>query len=192
MTQLQNTPVNDKKVTDVAPELLKDWLDDSNTLLIDVREDIEHAEERIPGAKLHPLSRFDPDAIRTANPGRRIIFHCRSGKRSTDAATRFQRDAQPVFHLAGGIEAWKSAGLPTIKPQSSRLPLMRQVQIVAGFLVTLGVLLALLVNIWFIAISAFVGVGLMFAGISGWCGMAMLLAKMPWNRINTPARSCSV
>ncbi len=185
MTQLRSQPVTDQMVTDVAPELLRSWLKQGDTVLIDVREDVEHAEERIEGAHLHPLSRFDPEAIRAEHIDRRIIFHCRSGKRSTDAANRFRLSAEPVFHLTGGIEAWKSAGLPTLKPQSSRIPIMRQVQIVAGFLVTLGVALGLLVDQWFLAIAAFVGCGLMFAGLSGWCGMASILTKMPWNRIAT-------
>ncbi|MDQ7012270.1 MAG: rhodanese-like domain-containing protein [Planctomycetota bacterium] len=174
---------NSAAVTDVTPEQLEQWLAAGEAFLVDVREPIEHAEERIEGAELVPLSRFEADAIRAAHPDARLVFHCRSGKRSADAATRFQSNGEPVFHLAGGIEGWKSSGRPTVRPQSApRIPIMRQVQIAAGSLVLLGVVLGVLISPWFLAIPAFVGSGLTFAGATGWCGMAMMLAKMPWNR----------
>lgn len=176
------------KTTEVASDLLSSWLADGEVLVVDVREDFEHAEERIDGAVLHPLSRFDPEAIRQNAGGKRVVFHCRSGKRSLDAAERYRQENEPTFHLAGGIEGWKSAGMPVVRPATSpRLPIMRQVQITAGALVTLGVGLGVTVSPWFLGLSAFVGCGLMFAGISGWCGMAKLLAAMPWNRSLRPA-----
>jgi len=132
---------------------------------------------------LTPLSRFDAAKVRGAQVGKRVVFHCRSGKRSRDAATRFAREGEATFHLAGGIEGWKAAGMPVVRPaKGARLPVMRQVQIVAGGLVTLGVALGLSVSPWFLGLSAFVGCGLVFAGVSGWCGMAILLGAMPWNR----------
>ena len=176
-----------KKVdlTDVSPELLEGWLREGNTVIVDVREDFEHAEERIDGAELMPLSKFDPAALRARHPDARMVFQCRSGRRSADAASRYAAGGERVFHLAGGIEAWKASGRATVKPAGApRLPVMRQVQMTAGFLVALGVLLGVVVNPWFLAISAFVGCGLMFAGATGWCGMAMLLGKMPWNKVS--------
>lgn len=182
-------------LTDVAPDLLKNWLGAGDTILVDVREDFEHASERIDGAVHHALSKFDADALRAAHPGKRIVFHCRSGKRSADAASRFANGSDHVFHLQGGIEGWKAAGEPVIKPAGApRIGVMRQVQMVAGFLVALGVTLGVLVNPWFLAISGFVGCGLMFAGLTGWCGMAMLLGAMPWNKVSgsssAPKASC--
>lgn len=178
-------------VKDVAPELLAEWIKSGDTVVIDVREDFEHAEERIAGAVSRPLSRFDPERVRKEYAGKRIIFHCRSGKRSSDAARRFSISGEPVMHLAGGIEAWKSAGLQVVRPARAGLPIMRQVQIVAGALVVAGVFLSVVASAWFLALSAFVGCGLMFAGITGWCGMAMLLAQMPWNRGKLPASTPS-
>ncbi|MFG0259605.1 MAG: rhodanese-like domain-containing protein [Phycisphaerales bacterium JB041] len=176
------------KVTNVAPEELARWLDDGGTVLIDVREPFEHAEERIAQACHEPLSRFDPEAVRAAHPDSRVVFHCRSGKRSADAAGRFAREGETTFHLEGGIEAWKAAGRPTVRPaKAPRIPVMRQVQITAGSLVTVGVVLGAFVSPWFLLLSAFVGCGLVFAGLSGWCGMAMLLGKMPWNRVSASA-----
>lgn len=84
--------------------------------------------------------------------------------------------------LEGGLANWKRAGLPTVQDKAQPRPLMQQVQIVAGSLVLLGVVLGYLLNPAFFLLSGFVGAGLLFAGLSGWCGMALLLAKMPWNR----------
>jgi rhodanese-related sulfurtransferase len=181
--------------TDVAPDLLGSWMTSGDTMVIDVREDYEHAEERIDGAVLRPLSSFDADTIRRDAGSKRVVFHCRSGKRSLDAAERYRHNGEATFHLAGGIEGWKSAGKPVVRPAKAGLPIMRQVQITAGAMVAAGVALGVTVSPWFLAISGFVGCGLMFAGISGWCGMAKLLAVMPWNkqlkRAGAPASYCT-
>ena len=190
MVATQNTPTpatnaantNGSRVTDVAPDLLASWLEAGDTALIDVREDFEHAEERIAGATLVPLSKFDADEVRRLAGDKRVVFHCRSGKRSVDAATRFAAPGDAVMHLAGGIEAWKASGMPVIRPAKQGLPVMRQVQIVAGGLVALGVALGVTVSPWLLVVPGFVGCGLVFAGVTGWCGMAKLLAVMPWNR----------
>lgn len=193
VTQAQSS--DNKKLVDVSPELIEQWLSAGEAVLIDVREDFEHAEERIENAQHLPLGQLDPEAIRQRFPDARIAFHCRSGGRSAKAAEKFRAGDEPVYHLAGGIEAWKHAGKPTIKPaKAPKLPVMRQVQLTAGFLVALGVALGVTVTPWFLVLSAFVGCGLMFAGATGWCGMAMILAKMPWNRSSKPAGAscCSV
>jgi rhodanese-related sulfurtransferase len=88
----------------------------------------------------------------------------------------------------GGIEAWKKAGLPVLRDTGQPIEMQRQVQIAAGVLVLLGVVLGYFASPAFYGISAFVGAGLTFAGISGWCGMAKLLALMPWNRSATAAQ----
>ncbi|MEM0984498.1 MAG: rhodanese-like domain-containing protein, partial [Planctomycetota bacterium] len=141
-----------------------------------------YSAERIAGAVLRPLSSFDADAVRSEFGGKRVVFQCRTGRRSLDAAAQYGHGAERTFHLAGGIEAWTSAGRDVVRAAGRRLPIMRQVQIVAGGLVVVGVTLGLLVSPWFFGIAGFVGCGLVFAGVSGWCGMAKLLAGMPWNR----------
>ena len=169
--------------TNVAPDLVKTWMETGGALLVDVRDDYEHAEERIDGAVLRPLSAFEPEALRNEAGDRRVVFHCRSGKRSQEAADRFCREGEATFQLAGGIEGWKAAGMPVIRSASApKLPIMRQVQISAGAMVAAGVGLGVTVSPWFLAIAGFVGCGLMFAGLTGWCGLAKLLAVMPWNR----------
>ena len=157
-------------------------LEARHAVLIDVREADEHARERIAGAMLMPLSRFDAaalphDSVATA------IFHCASGNRTAQAAAMLHRSGfAQVRCLEGGITGWKRAGLPVLADARAPIPLQRQVMIAAGSLVVLGVVLAALLSAWFVLLSAGVGAGLVFAGATGLCGMARLLALMPWNR----------
>lgn len=182
MTQTQTQAVSDP--VDVDPSVLKGWLDAGEVVLIDVREPFEHAAERIEGGVSVPLSTLDPKALREKYPGKKLVFHCAGGKRSAAACKRFaEACCEPTSHLAGGIAAWKSANLPTIVPKKAVLPLMQQVQITAGSLVVIGLLLGWLVTPGFYLLSGFVGCGLVFAGITGWCGMAKVLGAMPWNRV---------
>lgn len=148
-------------------------------ILIDVRQPDEHARERIAGAKCHPLSDFTGSPI-AQGP---VIFHCRSGMRTAAHAPALaDAAAGACYILEGGIDGWKRAGFATEIDREAPIDLMRQVQITAGVLVLLGVLGGFLVNSAFFGLSAFVGAGLTFAGISGFCGMARLLAVMKWNR----------
>lgn len=152
--------------------------------LIDIRDADEYLREHIPQAHLAPLSALDqgslPDNLRAG----RIIFHCQSGKRTQNAAAKLSAIAAPAqtWLLEGGIDGWKAAGLPVVEDKSQPLPLMRQVQIAAGSLILLGVVLGYAVGSTFFLLSGFVGAGLILAGVTGFCGMARLLDKMPWNR----------
>ena len=151
-------------------------------LLIDVREPDENARERIPNSRLLPLSRLSTPLDRT--PAQQVIFHCRSGSRTAAAAERLAAAAgDDAYILRGGLEAWKAAGLPVVKDQHRPIEMMRQVQIVAGSLVLLGVGLGALLHPGFYALSGFVGAGLVFAGTTGTCGMARILSLAPWNRM---------
>ena len=182
------TETNECEIVNVSPEMVERWIADGEAVLVDVREDFEHAVERIENARHHCLSKFDPDTLRQECEDLRIVFHCRSGKRSAEAAAKF--GGEQVFHLQGGIEGWKAAGQPVLRSASApKIDIMRQVQITAGFLIVSGVVLGALVNPWLYGISAFVGCGLIFAGLSGWCGMAKLLSVMPWNKAS--ASCCS-
>jgi len=174
-------------VIDLEPEMLEKRIRDGEVAVVDVREDFEHAAERIDGAHHLPLGRITREEVRLLCGDTPVVFHCRSGKRSVDAAHKFGEPGEQVFHLAGGIEAWKNAGKSTIRSASApKLDVMRQVQVTAGSLVLLGVLLGVFVSPWFLILSGFVGAGLMFAGLTGWCGMAMMLAKLPWNKAAAP------
>lgn len=166
----------------IDPTTLKRRLDDGSAILIDIREPSEYAREHILGARLVPLSAIDRHDF-DRDHGRAVVFHCRSGNRTAaNASLLLAKDFPEAYALAGGLEAWKAAGLPTHVDHSAPIDLMRQVQIAAGSLVLLGVLLGVLVTPGFYALSGFVGAGLVFAGVSGFCGMARLLQAMPWNR----------
>ncbi|CAH2601984.1 thiosulfate sulfurtransferase YgaP [Rhodovastum atsumiense] len=169
-------------LTSITPEEAAGKLREG-AVLVDVREPDEHARERIPGALNLPLSRLGA-AEPVLPPGRAVVFHCRSGARTQAHAARLaaRAGAGPAYVVAGGIDAWKRAGLPVAADRRQPLELMRQVQIAAGTLVVLGVVLGALVSPWLYGVSAFVGAGLVFAGVSGTCGMAVLLRRMPWNR----------
>lgn len=176
------TETNVSELVEVAPGMVQQWITQGDTVMVDVREDFEHASERIDQARSHSLSGFDPDQLRKEHGDTRVVFHCRSGKRSAEAAALYGGDT--AFHLQGGIEGWKAAGLPTVRSAGApTIDVMRQVQITAGALILTGVVLGSLVHPWLYGISAFVGCGLMFAGFSGWCGMAKLLGMMPWNMV---------
>lgn len=153
---------------------------DRGARLVDIRGADEHARERIPGAINLPVERLGDLPC----DGRPVVFHCRSGTRTSANATQLAAaaGAAPAFILDGGIDGWRRAGHATIADRSQPLEIMRQVQIAAGALVLAGVILGLLVAPGFFGLSAFVGGGLVFAGTTGWCGMASLLRVMPWNR----------
>lgn len=166
---------------------LKRRLDAGDAVLIDVRETDEHAREHILGARLAPLSAIDTHDF-DRDHGKAAVFHCRSGMRTqANAAKLIARGFREAYFLDGGIEAWKSAGLPVHTNRKAPLEIMRQVQITAGLLILTGIILGWFVNPAFYGLSAFVGAGLTFAGATGWCGMAMLLKTMPWNRVSLSA-----
>jgi rhodanese-related sulfurtransferase len=166
----------------IDPASLKRRLDDGSAILVDVREPSEYAREHIPGARLVPLAALDRSDLE-AEPDKAVVICCRTGNRTAANSERLQAvGCRDAYALEGGLEAWKAAGLPTRMDPRAPLELFRQVQIAAGTLILLGLLLALLVSPWFAGLSAFVGAGLMFADLTGSCGLARLLSLMPWNR----------
>ncbi|MBE9136427.1 rhodanese-like domain-containing protein [Nodosilinea sp. LEGE 07088] len=163
-------------------QTLNQGLDQQTITLIDVREPVEFAGEHIPGAMLVPLSRFDLREIPQFGDTQ-LVLYCRSGNRSAIAAQKLlDAGFESVTHLSCGLASWKEAGYSTVVNRNAPISLMRQVQIVAGSLVFLGTLLGAFVSPWFLMLSGFVGVGLVFAGVSDTCMMGMLLAKLPYNQ----------
>lgn len=160
----------------------KAWLDQGDTLFLDVREPGEHAREHIAGARLQPLSTLNPANLNLNGAGR-VVVHCASGMRSAKAAEQLQAAGiASVAHLAGGLQAWREAGYGVVVDREAPLPIMRQVQIVAGALVVLGIGLGAAVHPALYGLAGFVGAGLLFAGITGWCGMAVFLGQLPYNK----------
>jgi rhodanese-related sulfurtransferase len=164
--------------------------------LIDVRTPAEFGEVHLENSTLMPLDRLDPSAVKAAAAGAdECVIICRSGKRAEQAQkTLAAAGCAETAVLDGGVTAWEGAGLPVNRGRKA-MSLERQVRIAAGALVLTGVILGSWVHPGFFGISAFVGAGLVFAGVTDWCGMAMLLAKMPWNQrsgIQCAGNSCSV
>ncbi|MCE0497314.1 MAG: rhodanese-like domain-containing protein [Methylacidiphilales bacterium] len=152
-------------------------------LLLDVRTPVEFRGSHIAGSLLQPLGELRPAEVGQLMKGKEAcVVVCGSGKRARQAAGKLQQAGlDPVQVLEGGIQAWEAAGLPLIRGKKA-ISLERQVRIAAGMLVLTGVFLAWLVHPTWIALSGIVGAGLIFAGISDTCGMALLLARMPWNK----------
>lgn len=155
-------------------------------ICIDVRTPLEHREVHAEGVNLLPLDRLDADAVRSLRQAQEPVYlFCRSGNRAGQAQVKLAAAGLTGCHVVeGGTDAWAAAGLPVVRGKRG-MSLERQVRIAAGFLVVLGVVLALTVHPYAIALSGFVGAGLMFAGITDWCGLGLVIARMPWNRVAT-------
>jgi rhodanese-related sulfurtransferase len=164
----------------------------SDSLLLDVRTPAEYSEAHIDGSVLHPLSDLNPEQVRQlANGKSTCILVCRSGNRAKQAAEKLNAaDLPPMRILEGGVQAWEAAGLPLTRG-AKMMSLERQVRIAAGALVVIGAVLGYFVNPSWIALSGFVGAGLVFAAITDTCAMGMLIARMPWNnRCSSSKGSC--
>ena len=153
--------------------------------LVDVRTPAEFAEVHVQQARNEPLDRFDPKGLVASGSitaDKPTYLLCRSGARASKAAEKMAKQGlDQAVVVEGGTLAWIEAGLPVERGKTKVISLERQVRIGAGSLVLLGLILAWLVSPCFLALSGFVGAGLVFAGISDWCGMGLLLAKAPWN-----------
>lgn len=164
-----------------ATELNKRLSDrDTDEVLIDVREPFEHKGSRIPNAENIPLGTVHAAAEKLKGIGT-VYVHCASGNRSTEACQILSELRVNVVNVEGGIKAWSEAGFQVVGGKKT-IPIMRQVMIVAGILVLIGVALGTWMSPWWYALSAFVGAGLLFAGITGICSMTYILKYMPWNR----------
>ncbi len=165
--------------TILAEELLK--MSPLDGVFVDVRSPDEFAFEHIPGSINIPLENLERN-IAQIPTNKKVYLICQSGLRSQTACGRIEgMGLKNAVTVMGGIRSYAQAG-GAIKRGKAPMPLMRQVQISAGSLVVLGVVGAHLIHPGFIYLSAFVGAGLVFAGVSGTCGMGMLLSKMPWNK----------
>ncbi|MEM9538351.1 MAG: rhodanese-like domain-containing protein [Cyanobacteria bacterium P01_E01_bin.42] len=168
--------------TAIASSVLKEWLDADKITLIDVREPSEFAGEHISGAKRVSLSNFDVTQI-PQDTNKTLVLYCQSQNRSQQAAKQLLAAGwHDIYELQGGLNAWKAENYPVKINKNAPISIMRQVQIVAGSLVFTGTILGAFISPWFLILSGCVGAGLVFAGVTNTCGMAMLLAKLPYNQ----------
>lgn len=169
------------RTVDVAT--LKRWMDAGEVVVVDVREPAEHAAENIHGALLMPVGQVAKQKLHVEQ-GKKLVIHCRSGKRGGMACEKLLLEDPnlEVYNLDGGISAWAEAGHHVVRSGSRVLPLDRQVQLTIGLLLLLVSVLGYLFSpAWFL-LTGLVGVGLSIAGLTGFCGLALLIAKMPWNQ----------
>lgn len=163
--------------------------------VIDVRTPVEFREVHLEFARNVPLDQLDPKALmqsRNGATGEPLYVICRSGSRGRQACEAFVKAGfSNIVNVEGGTMACVDAGLPVVRGKKA-ISLERQVRIAAGSLVLLGAVLGSFVHPGFIGLSAFVGAGLIFAGITDTCGMGMILARMPWNRCgDSTASDCA-
>jgi rhodanese-related sulfurtransferase len=172
-------------ITTISPRRLAELCEAGRIDLIDVRTPVEYRGVHVEHARNVPLDRLDPAAVmkaRTGNPDDPLYVVCRSGSRGRQACEQFLAAGfTNVVNVEGGTLACVDAGLTVVRGRKA-ISLERQVRIAAGLLVLLGAILGWLVDPAFVGLSAFVGAGLVFAGITDTCGMGMVLARMPWNQ----------
>ena len=172
-----------KTPTTVSAQQLADQIRQRGVDVIDVRTPAEFREVHIASARNVPLPTLDPQEVmgnRDKNTPLYVI--CQAGSRGASACQKLLDEGYDnVVNVEGGTRAWIEAGLPVVRGRRS-VSLERQVRIAAGLLVLLGAALGYFVSLHFIGLSALVGAGLVFAGVTDWCGMALFLAKMPWNQ----------
>jgi rhodanese-related sulfurtransferase len=180
--------------TSIAPRDLHRLLAEGGPIqLLDVRTPAEFAGAHVPGAKLIPLGDLDPAAIQRERGAAEspVYVLCQSGGRARKAIEKLEgAGVRGCVLVEGGTQGWMDAGLPVNRGGSGTLPLMRQVQITVGFISAAGAVLALAVHPLFAIIPLVTGCGLLFAGITGRCGLALLLAKMPWNHSQSCGSCC--
>jgi rhodanese-related sulfurtransferase len=157
-----------------------------------VRTPVEYRAVHATSARNIPFDRLKPADISRAHPqGDPVYVICQSGGRSRKACEALATAGVQAIDVSGGTLAWEEAGLPVVVGVHA-LSLERQVRIAAGFLALTGAVLALTVHPYFAGLSAFIGAGLIFAGITDTCGMGMILARMPWNQVREakPQAAC--
>jgi len=177
-------------------QLHAEQLAGNSPALVDVRTAAEYRAGHIPGAQLIPGDELSPAAIEDylgrTGPGRdeTLYITCHAGPRAARAAERLRQSGYTNIALVeGGTQRWEQAGLP-LQRCGSAISLERQVQIAIGSLLILKVVLGYGVHELFFAVAAVIGAGLIFAGVSRWCGMAELMARLPWNRsVNCPEQA---
>lgn len=177
----------------ISPSSLSEFLSSGGPHeLLDVRMPPEYFSAHVPGATLIPLNELKAEAVVAGHrAGVPMFVLCQAGSRAAKAIEELERaGCEDCVLVEGGTQAWMDAGLPVHRSARKVLPLVRQVHITVGSLTAISGTLGLVVNRWFGVLPVLFGCGLLFAGITGTCGMALMLAKMPWNREQSRCMDC--
>lgn len=178
-------------VKTISAQEFQQVVSSGNYTLVDVRTPVEFREVHVEGAVNVPLDRLHQANVPQPAADQPLYVICHKGSRGAQACQQLATAGfANVVNVDGGTHACQNAGLPVIYGQKA-MSLERQVRIAAGSLVMLGVALGFTVHPAFYVLSAFVGAGLVFAGVTDTCGMGMLLARMPWNQVSDAACSTS-
>jgi rhodanese-related sulfurtransferase len=179
----------------ISPQKLAELAQSGTSVeLIDVRTPVEFREIHVDFARNIPLDQLDAAQVVGGRNGSEqpLYVICQSGNRAKQACEKILALGYAnVVNVEGGTKAWVDAGLPVVRGKKA-ISLERQVRIAAGMLVLIGSILGAFVSPYWIGLAAFVGAGLVFAGLTDTCGMGMLLARMPWNQVpkaSTPRTS---
>ena len=162
-------------------ELKKEIDAGTSAQIVDVRTPSEYIGERIEQAVSIPLIHFDRMAM-GLDKSRDVYVMCRSGQRASEFCRKLDALGYRTFCVEGGLSAWIKQDFPVVRAPNQPWSLERQTRFASGFIVFIGVFLALTVHPHFIYLSGFVGLGLMYSGAADFCGMSLVLAKMPWNK----------
>ena len=184
----------------IGAKALRNWLEKGEAILLDVRDPKEYEAEHIPCSVSSPGGKIHADILPHL-PEKKVVLYCRSGVRSDHACTRLQLENadMDIYQLQGGMDSWKKAGYAVAGADCFIFSLGRQVQLLMGLGILLATGLGIFFNtIWFVLV-ALLGVEMIFSGLTGWKGVYLLIAAMPWNRKNhrkkgmntLPGASCS-
>lgn len=166
-------------LTNISPREVAQGLQDKKIRLIDIRETDEFLRSSVAESESMPLSIISKLSIDTSD--KTIVFTCQTSVRTAKNSQLLESLAKTsAYSMEGGLNAWDKEKLPLLK-SCQGLSIFRQIQITAGLIIILSFVLSTMFSsaIW---VALFVGVGLLWAGISGFCGMGILLEKMPWNK----------
>ena len=170
------------KITSIDAKTAKEWLTNNAAIIVDVRDPEEYGASHIAGATLVPLASIKKDSLPDFT-NKKLIIHCQLGKRGGMACEKLLASDPnlEIYNLEGGIVAWQKAGFKVEASETFNLPLERQIQIIVGSGVLLGVIMGYLFHHIFFLVSACFGAGLLYSGISGNCELTNIIKKMPWN-----------
>lgn len=162
---------------------LQKEIEDGRVELVDVRTRVEYRSGHIEGATNIPVDELEQlTSYPATEGGRQLCLICQSGKRAERARKHLETLGVQACILENGMNAWTENKGAVIREKGAPLPLMRQVQIIVGLVNLIGLALGMLYSPWWYLVPSFTSMGLFIAGVTGTCGLALILARLPWNR----------